>query len=171
MNALLKLSRLIDKLSEFIGKTAIWLVLVVVLISAANAVMRYTIDYSSNAYLEVQWYLFGLIFFSCSGYTLLRNEHIRIDVLYTKFSRRTQIKIDIFGILFFLMPMVVGVIVLSWPVFVDAFESGEMSNSAGGGGADCLAGTLDVASRILPARVASGVGIDQAGRFPQGHVP
>jgi len=132
VNALLKLSRLIDKLSEFIGKTAIWLVLVVVLISAANAVMRYTIDYSSNAYLEVQWYLFGLIFFSCSGYTLLRNEHIRIDVLYTKFSRRTQIKIDIFGILFFLMPMVVGVIVLSWPVFVDAFESGEMSNSAGG---------------------------------------
>ena len=132
MNALLKLARVIDAISEFIGKSAIWLVLVVVLVSAANAVMRYTIDYSSNAYLEIQWYLFGLIFLSCAGYTLLRDEHVRIDVLYAKFSRRTQIKIDIFGILFFLLPMVVGVVVLSWLVFVDAFESGEMSNNAGG---------------------------------------
>ena len=81
MNALLKLSRLIDTLTIFIGKSATWLVLIVVVISAANALMRYTINYSSNAYLEVQWYLFGLIFMSCSGYTLLRNEHIRIDVI------------------------------------------------------------------------------------------
>ena len=132
MNALLKLSRLIDTLTEFIGKSAIWLVLVVVLISAGNALMRYTIHYSSNAYLEIQWYLFGLIFLSCSGYTLLRNEHIRIDVLSCKFSKRTQTWFDIFGILFFLMPMAIAIMVLSWPVFVSAFHSGEMSNSEGG---------------------------------------
>ena len=132
MNALLKLSRLIDALTEYIGKSALWLVLVVVLISAGNAVMRYTIDYSSNSLLEIQWFLFGLIFFSCSGYTLLRNEHIRIDVLSSKCSKRTQTWIDIFGLLFFLMPMAIGVMILSWPVFILAFESGEMSNSAGG---------------------------------------
>jgi len=132
LNALLKLSRLIDVLTERIGKSAIWLVLVVVVISAANAVMRYTINYSSNAYLEIQWYLFGLIFLSCSGYTLLRNEHIRIDVLSHKLSKRAQTWIDIFGLLFFLMPMAITIMVLSWPVFVHAFQSGEMSNSEGG---------------------------------------
>ena len=132
MNALLKLSRLIDTLTERIGKAATWLVLLVVLISAGNAVMRYTINYSSNAYLEIQWYLFGLIFLSCSGYTLLKNEHIRIDVLSCKFSKRTQTWFDIFGILFFLMPMAIAIMVLSWPVFVSAFNSGEMSNSEGG---------------------------------------
>ena len=132
MNALLKLSRRIDTLTEFIGKSAIWLVLVVVLISSGNALMRYTINYSSNAYLEIQWYLFGLIFFSCSGYTLLRNEHIRIDVVSCKFSKRTQTWFDIFGLLFFLMPMAVAILVLSWPVFVHAIQSGEMSNSEGG---------------------------------------
>jgi TRAP-type mannitol/chloroaromatic compound transport system permease small subunit len=132
VNALLKLSRLIDRLTERIGKSAIWLVLVVVLISSANALMRYTINYSSNAYLEIQWYLFGLIFFSCSGYTLLRNEHIRIDVISCKFSKRAQTWFDIFGLLFFLMPMAVTIMVLSWPVFVHALQSGEMSNSEGG---------------------------------------
>ena len=132
MNALLKLSRQIDALTERIGKAAFWLVLVVVLVSAANAIMRYTIHYSSNAFLEIQWYLFGLIFLSCSGYTLLRNEHVRIDLISSKFSKRGQVWIDIFGILFFLMPMAVVIMLLSWPVFMHAFESQEMSNSAGG---------------------------------------
>ena len=132
MNALLKLSRQIDALTERIGKLAIWLVLIVVLISAGNAIMRYSINYSSNALLEIQWYLFGLIFFLCSGYTLLRNEHVRIDLVSGRFSKRAQTWIDIFGILFFLMPMAVAIMALSWPVFVSAFESGEMSNSAGG---------------------------------------
>lgn len=132
MNALLKLSRRIDALTERIGKSAIWLVLVVVLVSAGNAVMRYTINFSSNALLEIQWYLFGLIFFSCSGYTLLRNEHVRIDLISARFSRRAQAWIDVFGILFFLMPMAVAIMALSWPVFMHALESGEMSNSAGG---------------------------------------
>ncbi len=132
MNALLKLSRHVDALTVRIGKSAIWLVLVVVLVSAGNAVMRYTVNYSSNALLEIQWYLFGLIFLSCSGYTLLRNEHVRIDLLSGRLSRRGQIWIDILGILFFLMPMAIAILALSWPVFMHAFESGEMSNSAGG---------------------------------------
>ncbi|WP_275983100.1 TRAP transporter small permease subunit [Propionivibrio soli] len=132
VNALLKLSRAIDALTERIGKIALWVVLIVVLISAGNAVMRYTLNFSSNAFLEVQWNLFGLIFLSCSGYTLLRNEHVRIDLISGRFSRRTQAWIDVFGILFFLMPMAVAILVLSWPVFMHAFESSEMSNSAGG---------------------------------------
>jgi len=132
VNTLLKLSRQIDTLTERIGKSAIWLVLVVVLVSAGNALMRYTISYSSNALLEIQWYLFGLIFLSCSGYTLLRNEHVRIDLISGRMSKRAQTWIDIFGILFFLMPMAIAIMVLSWPVFVQALESGEMSNSAGG---------------------------------------
>ena len=132
MNALLALSRQIDALTERIGRSAIWIVLIVVLISAGNAIMRYAFNYSSNALLEVQWYLFGLLFLSCSGYTLLRNEHVRIDLLSSKLSKRGQAWIDIFGIIFFLMPMAVAILVLSWPVFMHAFESGEMSNSAGG---------------------------------------
>jgi TRAP-type mannitol/chloroaromatic compound transport system permease small subunit len=132
VNALLKLSRRIDALTEHIGKAACWLVLIVVLISAGNAVMRYTINFSSNSLLEIQWYLFGLIFLSCSGYTLLRNEHVRIDLISGRFSKRGQAWIDIFGILFFLMPMAIAIMVLSWPVFIYAFQTGEMSNSAGG---------------------------------------
>ena len=132
MNALLKLSRLIDTITESIGQAARWLVLIVVLISAGNAVMRYTINYSSNAFLEIQWYLFGLIFLRCAAYTLLRNEHVRIDLISSRFSGRGQAWIDIFGILFFLMPMAVGILVLSWPVFMQALQSSEMSNSAGG---------------------------------------
>ena len=132
MNALLKLSRRIDALTERVGQAALWLVLVVVLVSALNAVMRYTIDYSSNAFLEIQWYLFGLIFLSCGGYTFLRNEHVRIDLVSGHFSKRGQTWIDIFGIIFFLMPMAIAIMVLSWPVFIHAIESSEMSNSAGG---------------------------------------
>ena len=132
MNALLKLSRQIDALTERIGKAALWLVLVVVLISAFNAIMRYTINYSSNAFLEIQWYLFGLIFLSCSGYTLMRNEHVRIDLVSGRFSKRGQTWIDIFGIVFFLMPMAITIMILSWPVFVQAIQSNEMSNSPGG---------------------------------------
>ena len=113
MNALLKLSRLIDALTERIGKAVLWLVLIVVLVSAANAIMRYTIHYSSNAFLEIQWYLFGVIFLFSSGYTLLRNEHVRIDLISGKLSKRGQTWIDILGILFFLMPMAIAIMVLS----------------------------------------------------------
>ena len=112
VNALLKLSQVIDALTERIGKSVIWLVLVVTLISAGNALMRYTINYSSNAFLEIQWYLFGMIFMMSAGYTLMKNEHVRIDIISSKFSRCGQTWIDIFGIIFSLMPMAIAIM---WP--------------------------------------------------------
>ena len=132
MNALLKLSKLIDGLTERVGKSIIWLVLVVTLISAGNAVMRYTINYSSNAFLEIQWYLFGMIFLLGAGYTLMRNEHVRIDVISGKFSKRGQTWIDIFGIVFFLMPMAIAIMWMSWPIFLLALKNSEYSANAGG---------------------------------------
>lgn len=132
MSSLLRISRLIDWINERVGRSVMWLVLIAVVISAGNALVRKLFNTSSNALLEIQWYLFGLIFMACSGYTLLRNEHVRIDLISNRFSRRGQAWIDILGILFFLLPMAVAIMVLSWPVFVNAWLSNEMSNSAGG---------------------------------------
>ena len=132
MNALLALSRAIDALNERVGRTVTWLVLAAVLISAANAIVRKAFDMSSNAFLEVQWYLFSAVFLLCSAWTLLRNEHIRIDVVNGKFSRRTQTWIDVFGTVFFLLPMVCLILYESWPWFLRALASGEISSSAGG---------------------------------------
>lgn len=132
MRALLKLSEQIDALTERIGKAALWLVLIVVLISAGNAVMRYTLNYSSNAFLEIQWYLFGVIFLACAGYTLLHNEHVRIDIIAGRFSKRAQTWIEILGILFFLMPFSLLILTLSFPIFINAVVTHEMSNNEGG---------------------------------------
>ena len=132
MNALLALSRAIDAVTERIGRIVYWLVLVVVLISAANATVRKAFDYSSNAYLEVQWYLFSVIFLFGAGYTLLRNEHVRIDIIQGRLSPRTQNWIDVFGIVFFLMPMSLIIMWLSWPLFVDSLQRHEVSTNAGG---------------------------------------
>lgn len=132
MNALLKLSKMIDALTNLIGKSIIWLVLIVTLISAGNAIMRYTINYSSNAFLEIQWYLFGMIFLLGSGYTLMKNEHVRIDIVSGKFSKRGQTWIDIFGIIFFLMPMAIAIMWMSWPIFLLALHTNEQSNNSGG---------------------------------------
>ena len=132
MNALLKLSQLIDSITEFVGKSIIWVVLVVTLISCGNAIMRYTINYSSNAFLEIQWYLFAVIFLFGAGYTLKKNEHVRIDLISGKFSERGQVWIDIFGIIFFLMPMAIAIMWMSWPIFLLAFNNNEMSSNAGG---------------------------------------
>jgi len=132
MQALLRLSKTIDWLNEKVGRTLIWLVLIAVLISAGNAIIRKLFDISSNAWLEVQWYLFSAIFLLCSGYTLLRNEHVRIDVLLHRMPKRKQIGVDIFGMIVFLLPAVLLTAWLAWPVFVNAYESGEMSENAGG---------------------------------------
>ena len=129
---LLKLSGLIDALTERVGKALIWLVLVVTLIGAANALVRYAFNYSSNAFLEIQWYLFSAIFLLGAGYTLMRNEHVRIDLIAGRLSRRAQAWIDIFGILVFLLPMAVAVMYLSWPIFVLALQNNEQSSNAGG---------------------------------------
>jgi len=110
----------------------IWLVLFAVLISAGNAIVRKVFDTSSNALLEIQWYLFAGVFLLASGYTLLRQGHVKIDVVLGHFSKRTQIMVDIFGIAFFLMPFVLIVIDLVWPLVVSAYTSGEMSENAGG---------------------------------------
>ncbi len=132
MTGLLKLSALIDALTERVGKAIIWLVLVVTLIGAGNAVMRYTFNFSSNAFLEIQWYLFSAIFLLGAGYTLLRNEHVRIDLIAGRLSRRGQAWIDIFGIIFFLLPMATVIMYLSWPIFLLALHSNEQSSNAGG---------------------------------------
>ena len=132
MNGLLSLSRAIDAINERIGKTVYWLILVAVLVSALNAVVRKTFNMSSNAFLEAQWYMFSAVFLLCAPYTLLRNEHIRIDVLAGKLSKRAQTWIDVFGTLFFLLPMAALILWLSWPVFVMAYERGEVSTNAGG---------------------------------------
>jgi TRAP-type mannitol/chloroaromatic compound transport system permease small subunit len=132
MQGLLKLSGLIDGLNERIGKLATWLILVVVLISAGNALSRYAFNLSSNAWLEIQWYLFSAIFLLCAAYVLQKNEHIRIDVIAGRLSERGQNWIDVFGILVFLLPMALIVGYLSWPVFVNAWHSGEGSPSPGG---------------------------------------
>ena len=132
MNAMLKLAGGIDAVNERIGRAAIWLVLVVVMISAGNAVSRFAFNLSSNAMLEIQWYLFSAIFLFCAAYVLKRNEHIRIDVIAGRLSERAQNWIDVFGILVFLLPMALIVGYLSWPVFMNAWNSGEMSSNPGG---------------------------------------
>jgi TRAP-type mannitol/chloroaromatic compound transport system permease small subunit len=132
MQALLKLSRLIDALNEHVGRLIYWLVLVAVLVSAGNAVSRYALNQSSNAWLEIQWYLFSAIFLFCSGYTLLHNQHVRIDVVSGRLSARARAWIDVLGAIFFLLPMAIGIMWLSWPVFIDAYTRGEVSTNAGG---------------------------------------
>ncbi len=132
MNALLALSRAIDAVTERVGRLVYWLVLVVVLISAANATVRKAFNFSSNAYLEIQWYLFSVIFLFGAGYTLLRNDHVRIDIISGRLSRRAQNWIDVVGIVLFLMPMSLIIMWLSWPLFVDAWTRHEVSTNAGG---------------------------------------
>ena len=132
MASLLRLSALNDALNRAVGRATGWLVLVAVLISAGNAVSRKTLNLSSNAMLEIQWYLFAAVFLLCAGYTLLNKEHVRVDLVYARLSRRNQLLVEIFGTLAFLLPMVLLILVLSWPPFIEAWESGEMSSNAGG---------------------------------------
>ncbi len=132
METLLAFSRAVDWVTERLGKITIWCVLIAVLISAANAAVRYAFNTSSNAWLEIQWYLFSAIFLLCAGYTLLRNDHVRIDVISGHLSKRAQAWIDIIGIVFFLLPMAIIIGWLAWPFFVDSFQRDEMSGNAGG---------------------------------------
>lgn len=132
VQALLKMSRLIDAVTDFIGRQVYWLTLVAVLVSSGNAMIRYLFDNSSNAWLELQWYLFSAVFLLCGGYALLHGQHVRIDVIYSRFSRRVQLYIDVFGTVFFLLPTAVLLGYLSWPVFVNAYVGGEVSSNAGG---------------------------------------
>ncbi len=132
MSALLQLSRLIDALNERVGRAVSWLVLAAVLISAVNAVVRKAFNYSSNAYLEIQWYLFAAVFLLAAGYTMLRQEHVRIDVVLGRFSKRTQLTVEAVCIVVFLFPFGITVIDLVWPLVTKAYISGEMSSNSGG---------------------------------------
>ncbi len=132
MQAFLKVSNWIDSLNNFVGRWAAWLTLIAVLVSSGNATVRYLFDNSSNAWLELQWYLFTAVVLLCGGYALLHHQHVRIDVVYSRFTRRTQLYIDVFGTLFFLLPMSILVMYLSWPVFVNAYVHHEVSSNAGG---------------------------------------
>jgi len=132
MQGLLKVARLIDRFNEFVGRWIVWLVLAAVVLSAGNAIVRKIFNMSSNAMLELQWYFFSAIFLLCAGYTLLRNEHVRIDVVVGRFSARAQTWIDVLGTIFFLLPMTALFIYLSWPVFVRTYVHHEISTNAGG---------------------------------------
>jgi TRAP-type mannitol/chloroaromatic compound transport system permease small subunit len=129
VTSLLQLSRRIDRFSEFIGR---WLVLIAVLVSTANAITRKAANFSSNAFLEIQWYLFAAVFMLAAGYTLMRQEHVRIDVVSGRLPKRKQIWIDIIGLSCFLLPFVVYIIKLSMPLVINAYVTGEMSSNAGG---------------------------------------
>jgi len=129
---LLRLSRAIDWLNERVGRLVYWLILAAVLVSAGNAMMRYTFDISSNAWLELQWYLFSAVFLLAAGYTLLHNEHVRIDVVTGRLSPQARALVDLLGSLFFLLPMAIVIMVLAWPVFVESWARNEISSDAGG---------------------------------------
>lgn len=132
MQALLKLSSAIDRINDLIGRLMMWFVLAATLISAGNAIVRKLFGTSSNAWLEVQWYLFAAVFMLGGGYAFLRNAHVRIDFLSSRFSARTRNWVDIVGILVFLVPLSLMLIYEGWPVFARAWTSGEMSSNAGG---------------------------------------
>jgi TRAP-type mannitol/chloroaromatic compound transport system permease small subunit len=132
MGALLKFSNLMDRVSTWLGKYVIWLILASTVISGVNALVRKIFNFSSNAYLEVQWYLFAASFLIAAGYTLLNNEHVKIDVVSSRFSKETQIKIDIFGFVAFLFPMCLAILWYSIPFFYKGLVSGEVSSNAGG---------------------------------------
>lgn len=132
MQFLLGLSRAVDRFSEWVGQFVRWLVLAAVLISAGNAIMRKAFDISSNAYLEIQWYLFAGVFMLGAGYVFLKNAHVRIDFISSRLSLRTNTIIDILGIVLVIFPLCWMMIELSWPLFRGAWISGEVSSNAGG---------------------------------------
>ena len=132
MQALLALSRAIDRLNAFVGKYSIWLIFAATFISAANAIVRKAFDTSSNAFLEVQWYLFAWSFLIAAGYTLLHREHVRIDVVNSRLSKKAQVWIDIIGFAFFLTPLCLTILWLSMPVVIQMYQSGEVSGNPGG---------------------------------------
>ena len=132
MGALLRFSDGIDAFSKSIGIVCEYAVLFCCLISAANAIIRYTFSYSSNAWLEIQWYLFAFVVMMGAAHTLRMNEHVRVDLIYGAISPRARLWVDIIGIVFFLLPACLYLAWLCWPVFVTSFSQGEMSSNAGG---------------------------------------
>jgi TRAP-type mannitol/chloroaromatic compound transport system permease small subunit len=132
MRTLLAFSDGVDRLTEAIGQALKWLVLAASLISAGNALFRYTFHNSSNAWLEIQWYLFGAMFLLAAGYALKHEEHVRVDVFFSRLNPRQQAWVDVFGTILFLMPAALLICWMSIPSVVNSFRIGEMSSDAGG---------------------------------------
>jgi TRAP-type mannitol/chloroaromatic compound transport system permease small subunit len=132
LQALLALSRAIDAVNERIGRFFAWFLLAAVIVSAGNALVRYSLNTSSNAWLEIQWYMFSAAFLLCAAYTLIHNGHVRLDVLFGRWAPRTQAWIDLFGLVFFLLPFTLLITRLSWPMFVESWRIGEISSDPGG---------------------------------------
>ncbi|PSO31059.1 TRAP transporter small permease subunit [Bradyrhizobium sp. MOS002] len=132
MQALLKLSNGIDAFTRWTGKRLAWLILLAVVISALNAIVRKTLDTSSNSWLELQWVLFSIVFLLCASWTLLDNEHIRIDIFNSMMPKRVRNIIDIIGHIFFLIPLTVVMIVTGVPFFLRSLQINEQSGNAGG---------------------------------------
>ena len=132
MNALLKFSRAVDWLNSLIGKYVIWLILAATIISGGNAIIRKMFNVGSNAFLEVQWYFFAASFLLAAGYTLLQGEHVRIDVVSNRMSKRTQMWLDVFGFTVFLTPVCLAILWYGVPFFLKGYQSGEISSNAGG---------------------------------------
>lgn len=132
MELLLRISSFIDRLTTWVSRYAMWLVLAAVLVSSSNAIIRKTFNMSSNAFLEMQWYLFSAVFLLCAPYALLKNEHVRIDVVSGRFSARTRVWMEVIGTLLFLLPISCVILLFSWNVFLTALHSGEVSPNDGG---------------------------------------
>jgi TRAP-type mannitol/chloroaromatic compound transport system permease small subunit len=132
MKGLLVFSRVVDAVNHRFGNVAEWLVLLSCLISAGNAFSRYAFGISSNAWLEIQWYMFAAVVMLGASYTLKKNEHVRVDIVYTNVSTRRQIGIDIFGFVLFMLPATIIMTYLSWPIFHNSWLLGEVSSNAGG---------------------------------------
>ncbi len=132
MRGLLAFSKLVDKFNTGVGWLMMWMILASTVISCVNAIVRKVFDVGSNAFLEVQWYLFAASFLLAAGYTLLNNEHVRIDVVSSRFTKRTQIWMDIVGFVVFLIPLCSAILWFSAPFFLNGLRSGEVSANAGG---------------------------------------
>ncbi len=132
MQSLLNLSRAIDAFTRWVGKRLAWLILVAVVVSALNAIVRKSFDTSSNSWLELQWVLFSIVFLLCSSWTLLDNEHIRIDIVNNMLPKRVRNSIDIIGHVFFLIPLTFVMIITGGPFFMRSVEINEQSGNAGG---------------------------------------
>ncbi len=132
MTGLLGLSRLIDTINEKLGRLTAWLVLAAVLISAANATSRYALNMASNAWLEMQWYLFGVVFMIGAAWTMKDNEHVRVDVVSSRLSKLTRDRIEVVGLIIFFFPFALLHLYYAWPFFLGSIRSGEVSTNAGG---------------------------------------
>jgi len=132
MRTLLAVSRIIDRVNDWVGRAVAWVILFVVIVSAFNAIFRKAFDLSSNAWLELQWYMFGAVFLLAAGFTLLNNEHVRVDILASRLPERVQAWLEVIGVLVFVLPVCILMLWLGWSMVVESYVTQEMSSNSGG---------------------------------------